>query len=234
MTQARKCLNTLVWLVVFAYLLFVHFTMRDGRWVMAAFVLDLTLGVLLLRVFMLTSRNRQQRRVVLSHARQLPWQGFEFYVKTLLEDLGWEQVSHTGRSGDGGIDLRGIWNGEPWIVQCKHRSTYNDLVEPAHVRDLCGTLAQELMHGRAARALLVTTGHFGPQSHELAWKNPIMLWDGKELARQRLLAEAARQKREAGTIAGTPQPVYQERLSRRWGLAFLSVNALVFVWALAG
>jgi HJR/Mrr/RecB family endonuclease len=195
----------------------------DWHWRIVLGVLVASVLFLLGRALLRAVRRRNRERLLLGDVRQLSWRQFESYVQLLLRDLGWEQVKHTGGSRDGGIDLRGTYNGEQWIVQCKHRTTRNDLVEPGVVRDLLGRLGIEARHGRATRALVVTTGRFGPDSRAHERQEPVELWDGDELARRRLHAD----KLCAGDVHRGRWATWQ------WVGAFVLANAVCVLWAVA-
>lgn len=82
---------------------------------------------------------------------------FERLVQRLLRESGFIQVEVTGRSGDGGIDGRGIVRlggllSFHVIFQCKR---YRGSVSAGHVRDFRGAMV-----GRADKGLLITTGNF--------------------------------------------------------------------------
>jgi len=82
---------------------------------------------------------------------------FERLVQRLLRESGFIQVEVTGRSGDGGIDGKGIMRlggllSFHVIFQCKR---YSGSVGAGHVRDFRGAMV-----GRADKGLLITTGNF--------------------------------------------------------------------------
>ena len=82
---------------------------------------------------------------------------FERLVQRLLRESGFIQVEVTGRSGDGGIDGKGIMRlggllSFHVIFQCKR---YSGSVSAGHVRDFRGAMV-----GRADKGLLITTGNF--------------------------------------------------------------------------
>lgn len=181
-------------LLVLGSVLYTKFTALDPRWRVPVAVLGIGAVVLITWALMRLARSRRRERLIHREVRSLTWREFEAYVQVLLQELGWKQVRHVGGSGDGGVDLRGTYNGERWIVQCKH---YSSQVQPTHVRDLIGRLADEVQRGRADRALFVTSSSFGPQSRQLERRHPIELWDGRDLARRRLEANGAALRRQA-------------------------------------
>lgn len=82
---------------------------------------------------------------------------FERLAQRLLRESGFIQVQVTGRSGDGGIDGKGIMRlggllGFHVIFQCKR---YKGSVGAGQVRDFRGAMV-----GRADKGLLITTGNF--------------------------------------------------------------------------
>lgn len=108
--------------------------------------------------------------------------GFERLVMRLLRESGFVQVEVTGRSGDGGIDGKGIAriNGLlsfHVIFQCKR---YQGSVTANQIRDFRGAMV-----GRADKGLFVTTGAFTRDAVKEATRDgapPIDLIDGDQLA----------------------------------------------------
>jgi restriction system protein len=99
----------------------------------------------------------------------------------MLREAGFEQVSVTGKSGDGGIDGIGVLELNAFVsfkvlFQCKR---YKDSVGPSVVRDFRGAMA-----GRADKGLILTTGTFSADSRREAVRDgaaPIELVDGEKL-----------------------------------------------------
>ena len=125
-----------------------------------------------------TANYRQQ---VLDILRSLPPSGFERFCQRLLRESGFQEVTVTGRSGDGGIDGLGILQVSPLVsfkvlFQCKR---YTGPVTPTHVRDFRGA-----MQGRADKGIIVTTGSFTSDAKKEAVRDgvpPIELVDGEKL-----------------------------------------------------
>jgi restriction system protein len=121
------------------------------------------------------------RARLLAILKDLPAAGFERLCQRLLREAGFEQVSVTGRSGDGGIDGIGVLELNAFVsfkvlFQCKR---YKDTVGPAVVRDFRGA-----MMGRADKGLILTTGSFTAESRREAVRDgvpPIELVDGEKL-----------------------------------------------------
>src|SRR6185369_13159796 len=106
---------------------------------------------------------------------------FERLVQRLLRESGFTQVEVTGRSGDGGIDGRGIARIHGFmsfhvLFQCKR---YKGSVPSSEIRDFRGAMV-----GRADKGLFITTGTFSLDAVKEATRDgapPIGLVDGNEL-----------------------------------------------------
>jgi len=107
---------------------------------------------------------------------------FERLVQRLLRESGFTHVEITGRSGDGGIDGRGIARMHGLLsfhvlFQCKR---YKGAVGPGEIRDFRGAMV-----GRADKGLFITTGTFTPAAVKEATRDgapPIDLLDGSDVA----------------------------------------------------
>lgn len=107
--------------------------------------------------------------------------GFERLCQRLLRESGFESVTVTGRSGDGGLDGIGILQVNPFVsfkvlFQCKR---YSGSVTPSQVRDFRGA-----MMGRADKGIILTTGTFTSDAKKEAVRDgvpPIELVDGEKL-----------------------------------------------------
>jgi restriction system protein len=119
--------------------------------------------------------------MVLERLRNLPAAGFERFAQRLLRESDFEEVTVTGRSGDGGIDGIGILQVNPLVsfkvlFQCKK---YVGAVSASHVRDFRGA-----MQGRADKGIILTTGTFTADAKREAFRDgvpPIELVDGEKL-----------------------------------------------------
>lgn len=106
---------------------------------------------------------------------------FEKLVQRLLRESGFVEVEVTGRSGDGGIDGKGIARMSGLlsfhvIFQCKR---YKGSITPSQIRDFRG--AKE---GRADKGIFITTGTFTRDARKEATRDgapPIDLIDGELL-----------------------------------------------------
>ncbi len=106
---------------------------------------------------------------------------FERLIKYLLRASGFTQVEVTGRSGDGGVDGKGIMRlggllSFHVIFQCKR---YRGSVSASQIRDFRGAMV-----GRADKGLFVTTGSFTLDANKEANRDgapPIDLINGEQL-----------------------------------------------------
>jgi len=121
------------------------------------------------------------RGKLMSILKSLSPSGFERLCQRLLREAGFEQVTVTGRSGDGGIDGHGVLALNAFVsfrvlFQCKR---YEGAVAPGQVRDFRGAL-----QGRADKGIILTTGSFTADARREAIRDgapPIELVDGEKL-----------------------------------------------------
>ncbi len=106
---------------------------------------------------------------------------FERLVQRVLRESGFIQVEVTGKTGDGGIDGKGIMRlggllSFHVIFQCKR---YQGSVSVSKIRDFRGAMV-----GRADKGLFITTGNYTQDAIKEATRDgasPIDLIDGDEL-----------------------------------------------------
>ncbi len=106
---------------------------------------------------------------------------FERLCQRLLREAGFQQVEITGRSGDGGIDGKGLLEINRLmsihvLFQCKR---YKGSVGPEAIRNFRGA-----MTGRTDKGIFITTGTFTTEAHKEALREgapPIELVDGAKL-----------------------------------------------------
>lgn len=111
----------------------------------------------------------------------MPPSGFERLCQRLLRESGFQEVTVTGRSGDGGIDGVGILQINPFVTfkvifQSKR---YSGSVSSPQIRDFRGA-----MMGRADKGIIITTGSFTADAKREAIRDgvpPIELVDGETL-----------------------------------------------------
>ncbi len=119
--------------------------------------------------------HRERVKVLL---RGMSPSGFERFCQRLLREAGFERVEVTGKSGDEGIDGRGVLRVNPLasfnvVFQCKR---YKGTVGSPEVRNFRGA-----MEGRADRGLLLTPSQFSRDAEREAARDgvmPIELVDG--------------------------------------------------------
>lgn len=128
--------------------------------------------------------EEQEWRNKLHHilTKELDAATFERLTQRILRESGFVSVEITGRSGDGGIDGKGIARIHGFmsfhvIFQCKK---YQGTVGAGAIRDFRGAMV-----GRADKGLFITTGTFTPAAVQEATRDgapPIDLVDGDQLA----------------------------------------------------
>ncbi len=101
---------------------------------------------------------------------ELPSNGFERLCQRLLRESGFESVTVTGKSSDGGLDGIGILEVNPFVsfkvlFQCKR---YIGSVTPSQVRDFRGA-----MSGRADKGIILTTGTFTSEAKREAIRDGV-------------------------------------------------------------
>lgn len=114
--------------------------------------------------------------------KEIAPEAFERLTQRLLRESGFIQVEVTGRTGDGGIDGKGIARIHGFmsfhvIFQCKK---YQGTVSARDIRDFRGAMV-----GRADKGLFITTGTFTPSAVKEATRDgapPIDLVDGEQFA----------------------------------------------------
>jgi restriction system protein len=120
---------------------------------------------------------------VLRVLRALSPNGFERFCQMLLRESGFEEVTVTGRSGDGGIDGHGVLKVNPFVTfrvlfQCK-RYAESGSVSASQIRDFRGA-----MLGRADKGIILTTSAFTRDAEKEAKRDgvpAIELVDGDQL-----------------------------------------------------
>ncbi|MDI3465990.1 MAG: Mrr restriction system protein [Nitrospira sp.] len=123
-------------------------------------------------------KPKDHRAALLEALQSLPPNGFERLTQRLLRESGFQQVTVTGKSGDGGIDGIGTLKVNSFVsfnvlFQCRR---YQGAVTPSQVRDFRGA-----MQGRADKGLIITTGTFTLDAKKEARRDgvpPIELVDG--------------------------------------------------------
>ncbi len=115
--------------------------------------------------------------------KSMPAESFERLCQRLLRESGFIQVEITGRSGDGGIDGRGVVKLGQIIsfhvhFQCKR---YRDSISSPLIRDFRGAMV-----GRADKGIFITTGSFTRDARQEALRDgapPLDLIDGDDLVK---------------------------------------------------
>ena len=117
---------------------------------------------------------------VLTALKKMPPEAFERLCQRVLRETGFIQVEVTGKSGDGGIDGRGVVKLGAILsfhvhFQCKR---YKDTVSAPVIRDFRGAMV-----GRADKGIILTTGTFTREAKAEALRDgapPLDLIDGDD------------------------------------------------------
>ncbi len=125
--------------------------------------------------------QEEWRETLLNTLYNISPSAFERLTQRILRESGFFQVEVTGKTGDGGIDGKGIVRISGFlsfhvIFQCKR---YKGSVTPSQIRDFRGA-----MQGRADKGLFITTGSFTREAVKEATRDgapPIDLIDGELL-----------------------------------------------------
>jgi restriction system protein len=123
----------------------------------------------------------QWQEHVLNIIKTIGPDAFERLCQRILREAGFTSVEVTGKSGDGGIDGKGVVRlggllSFHVIFQCKR---YQGSVSPSVVRDFRGAMV-----GRADKGLLITTGTFSREARKEAQRDgapPLDLMDGEDI-----------------------------------------------------
>lgn len=118
--------------------------------------------------------------LLLAKVQSIDPSAFERLSQRLLRKNGFSQVEVTGKTGDGGIDGKGVVRVNlvsfQILFQCKR---FQGSVGSSTVRDFRGA-----MQGRADKGLIITTGTFTPEARKEATRDgapAIDLIDGQAL-----------------------------------------------------
>jgi restriction system protein len=125
--------------------------------------------------------NKTWQEELIELLLSMPPDAFERLVQRILRESGFSQVEVTGKTGDGGIDGKGIFKIAGLIsfnvlFQCKR---WQNSVTASDIRDFRGAL-----QGRADKGLFATTGSFTRDAIKEASRDgatPIDLLDGEAL-----------------------------------------------------
>lgn len=126
-------------------------------------------------------RYRQDRREMqllgsLEYLKALPPAEFEALTARFFQSLGYRTRPYEEKQ-DHGVDVI-VYDGkgEKWIVQCKR---YQGTVGEPILRDLLGAM----LHEKASRAFLMTTGRLSQKARAWIADKPITVYEGEALVR---------------------------------------------------
>jgi restriction system protein len=128
-----------------------------------------------------TEPELPKAKTLLETIQSLPPKGFERLCQRILRELGFAEVTVTGRSGDGGIDGDGVLMVNELVsfrvlFQCKR---YVGSVSSTELTNFRGA-----MSGRTDKGIFLTTGHFTSNAQKEAIREgvpPVELVDGERL-----------------------------------------------------
>jgi restriction system protein len=129
-----------------------------------------------------TDKGIKWREELLDVVKAIEPDAFERLCQRILRESGFTEVTVEGRSGDGGIDGRGIYKigGLISIRVIFQAKRYKGSVSSQQIREFKGT-----MTGRAEKGVFITTGTFTRDAKTEATRDgstPIDLVDGQALA----------------------------------------------------
>ncbi len=154
--------------------------------------------------------STDHRKAVMRVLTELPAAGFERLCQRILRESGFERVTVTGRSGDGGIDGQGILRVNHFVsfqvcFQCKR---YTGTVGAPVVRDFRGSIM-----GRADKGIIMTTGVFSSDARKEATRDgatPIELVDGDQIVEMLEELELGLVKKKTITIFDVDTQFFDE------------------------
>ena len=121
-------------------------------------------------------KDRQANIAELESLRKLSPSEFEQVIADFFQSMGYRtRLSEAGH--DHGVDVM-VYDGkgQKWVVQCKR---YRGVVGEPILRDLLGAM----LHERAQRAYLMTTGRISKNGREWVKGKPIIIYAGQGLVR---------------------------------------------------
>jgi restriction system protein len=167
-----------------------------------------------------TSRIEYFERIErLEEIKQLDPVEFERFVGTLFERMGYD-VEMTAKSGDEGVDLVLHKDSKLAVVQCKR---YEGSVGQPVVRDLYGAM----VHNRAEKAYLITTGTITLPAQGWAKGKQIHLVDGSQLVDWiEVLERESEEDKDQEEEVAPPKPSFGEVINSLKG-NWVAIGALV-------
>ena len=132
-------------------------------------------------------RRYFQKLQKLDQLQNLSGSEFESLVAKIFQQMGYK-VTITPKTGDEGIDIDTIDpQGKKVVIQCKR---WQGTISSKVVREFYGSL----MHAKAEKGFLVTTGTFSSSAIAFAEGKPISLVDGKDFIDTMMMLEESPQQ----------------------------------------
>ena len=119
--------------------------------------------------------DRLESQTSIESIRSLSWQAFEGLVSEAYRRRGFSVEQSLAGGADGGVDLILRKDGEITVVQCKRWRTL--AVGAPVIREQYGVM----MHEKAHKVIVGTSGHFTREAEDFAAGKPMQLVDGEQL-----------------------------------------------------
>jgi hypothetical protein len=118
--------------------------------------------------------DRQHQRTMISGWLTLLPSEFESECAELLRTTGYRDVYVTRASGDGGVDVVAVRDGQRYAVQCKR---YAGVIDPTDIRALAGVVATDGYAG----GIFMTTGVVTQDTRAFAERARLTMYTGQDL-----------------------------------------------------
>ena len=183
--RRRRARGSIATILLFAGIWALSQVPPDFPW--GTFLLVVVLGAS--AVIILAIVQRRRRMLYLKDALSLSPTQFEEAMADLFRDLGYRHVKRTGGAGDLAADITCEDEaGRRVVIQCKRYAPHNRVGSPI----LQTFIGMVQVHHEADHGIFVTTSSFTSPARDLAKKQRITLYDGRDLAD---LVHRARQRR---------------------------------------
>jgi restriction system protein len=130
--------------------------------------------------YQIEQQNQEVQKKLLKHLQSLTSNEFEELLGRLLSELGFEQIDVTGRSGDGGIDVRGtlVVGGVIRTKMAIQAKKWKNNIQSPVVQQVRGSL------GTHEQGMIITTSDFSKGAVNEAARSdaiPVALVNGQQL-----------------------------------------------------
>lgn len=166
-------------MMIFGYLFLAIYVLVKGfsPFLNGLCILCLVMTVLLFGILIISilidgrSRTKQVgKNEIADLVNGMTGEQFENFIAQKLQESGWKDIEITPVTGDHGVDVIAVCDGEKYVFQCKR---YKFAVSTRAV--------QEVYTGKgvygADHAVVITNSTFTPKSRKMAEKLAVELWD---------------------------------------------------------